>query len=88
MMKMKDKEETTLTTKKCAKDEMKDISEEQQTTPWATPRSKKGSNDVNMTPPEIGFVLIHLKQISMTPLKFIISGTKKLNKQHSQYGNQ
>jgi hypothetical protein len=29
-----------------------------------------------------------LEQSLMTPLKFIISGIKKLSKQHSQYGNQ
>ncbi len=88
MMEMEDKEETMLTTRKCARDKMRDINEEQQSTPWATPRSKKGSNDVNMTPPKIGFVSIHLEQSLMTPLKFIISGIKKLSKQHSQYGNQ
>jgi hypothetical protein len=34
---------------------MIDTNEEKQTTPWATPRSQVGSNDVNKTPLEIGF---------------------------------
>jgi hypothetical protein len=59
---------------------MKDTNKEQQTTPWATPRSKKGSNDVNMTPQEIGFVSIHPEQSPTIPLKFIVSGIKKLSK--------
>jgi hypothetical protein len=88
MTEMEDKGETMLTIRKCVRDKMMDINEEQQTTPWATLRSKKGSNDMNMTPPKIGFVSIHLEQSLMTPLKFIISGIKKLSKQHSQYGNQ
>jgi len=45
MIKMNDKKETTPITIECAKDEMMDINEKEQTTPWATPRSKIGSND-------------------------------------------
>jgi hypothetical protein len=48
-----DKEETTPINKECEGDEMTDTSEEEQTMPWPTPRSKVGSNDVNMTPSEI-----------------------------------
>jgi hypothetical protein len=40
-----DEKETTPTTTKCAKDEIMDINEKKQTTPWATPRSKISSND-------------------------------------------
>ncbi len=40
--------------RKCKKDEMMDISDEKQTMPWITLRSKVGSNDVNTTFPKIG----------------------------------
>jgi hypothetical protein len=36
---------TTPTTTKRAKDEMMDINEKKQTTPWVVPRLKIGSND-------------------------------------------
>jgi hypothetical protein len=45
MIKMNDEKETMPTTIKCTKDEMMDINEKKQTTPWVTPRSKIGSND-------------------------------------------
>jgi len=45
MIETYDEMETTPTTIECAKDEMVDINEEEQTTIWATPRSKIGSND-------------------------------------------
>jgi hypothetical protein len=50
-----EKKKTMPIAKKCIKDKMTNTSEEKKTTPWATPRSKIGSNDVNMTPLEIGF---------------------------------
>jgi hypothetical protein len=49
-----DEEETTPTTTNCIRDKMMDINEEEQTMPHATPRSKIGSNDVDMTLPKIG----------------------------------
>jgi hypothetical protein len=55
-MEMDDKEETSLITKKCARDEMMNTNEKEQTTPQGTPRPKRSSNDMNMTPPKIGFV--------------------------------
>lgn len=47
MMKMDDKKETTPTATRCVRDEMTNTNEEEKTTPWATSRSKIGSNDVN-----------------------------------------
>jgi hypothetical protein len=44
------------TTTKCTRDEMTNTSEEEQTTPWTTPRLEIGSNDVNTILLEIGFV--------------------------------
>jgi hypothetical protein len=56
MMKTNDEEETTLIAKKYVRDEMMNTNEKEQTTPQGTPRTKIGSNDMNMTPPKIGFV--------------------------------
>ncbi len=53
---MNDEEETTHTNTKCTRDEMTNISEEEQTTSQTTPRSKIDSNNVNMTLLEIDFV--------------------------------
>jgi hypothetical protein len=54
MAKIDDEDETTPTSKECARDEMIDTSEEEPTMPHATKMSKVGSNDMNMTPLEIG----------------------------------
>jgi hypothetical protein len=55
MTKKNDKKETTPIARKCIRNKMTNTNEEKQTMPWATPRSQVGSNDVNMTPSEIGF---------------------------------
>jgi hypothetical protein len=40
----------------CAIEKITNTAEEKQTMAWATPRSEIGSNDMNTTPLEIGFV--------------------------------
>jgi hypothetical protein len=52
---MDDEEETTPIATKCIRNNDK-RQWGKQTTPWATPRSKGGSNDVNTTPPKICFM--------------------------------
>jgi hypothetical protein len=50
------KRKPLLLLKKCARNEMLNTNEREQTTPQGTPKSKIGSNDMNMTPLKIGFV--------------------------------
>lgn len=56
MIDTNDEEETTPIGRKCARDEMINTNQEGPTTPWVTQRLETGSNDMNTTPPEIGFV--------------------------------
>ncbi len=56
MTEMDDEEETTFITKKCARDEMMNTNEKEQTIPQCTPSLEISSNDMNMTPSKIGFV--------------------------------
>jgi hypothetical protein len=56
MTKMDDEEETKPTDRECTIGEMTNTNEEEPTMPQATQRSKVGSNDVNMTPPNISFM--------------------------------
>jgi hypothetical protein len=56
MTKTYDEKETTLMITTFSEDVMTNSNDEEETTPWGTPRSKMGSNDVNTTTMELSSI--------------------------------